>query len=95
MTTISWQYKDIPIEVTVSNIEWDNDSVGVTDFGGAIRDDVQSDYISAFDVDDVIPLEHPDSDQDAALLEHSILHYKFDEDADFIAKLEEVEKDGW
>jgi hypothetical protein len=91
MTTISWQYKDIPIEVTVSNIEWDNDSVGVTDFGGAIRDDIQADYISAFDVDDVILLEHPDSDQDNI----TILHYKFDEDADFIAKLEEVEKDGW
>ena len=91
MTTVAWKYKDIPIEVTVSNIEWDNDSVGVTDFGGAIKDDVQADYISTFDVDNVVLLEHPDSDQDNI----TILRYKFAEDADFIAKLEEVEKDGW
>ena len=91
MTTVAWKYKDIPIEVTVSNIEWDNDSVGVTDFGGAIRDDVQADYISTFDVDNVVLLEHTDNDQDNI----TILRYKFDEDADFIAKLEEVEKDGW
>ncbi len=91
MTIIAWKYKDIPIEVTVSNIEWDNDSVGVTDFGGAIKDDVQADYISTFDVDNVVLLEHPDNDQDNI----TILRYKFDEDADFIAKLEEVEKDGW
>jgi len=91
MTTVAWKYKDIPIEVTVSNIEWDNDSVGVTDFGGAIKDDVQADYISTFDVDNVVLLEHTDNDQDNI----TILRYKFDEDADFIAKLEEVEKDGW
>ena len=91
MTTVAWKYKDIPIEVTVSNIEWDNDSVGVTDFGGAIKDDTQADYISTFDVDNVVLLEHPDNDQDNI----TILRYKFAEDADFIAKLEEVEKDGW
>ena len=91
MTTVAWKYKDIPIEVTVSNIEWDNDSVGVTDFGGAIRDDAQADYISTFDVDNVVLLEHTDNDQDNI----TILHYKFDEDADFIAKLEEVERDEW
>ena len=91
MTTVAWKYKDIPIEVTVSNIEWDNDSVGVTDFGGSIKDDEQAGYISTFDVDNVLLLEHTDNDQDNI----TILRYKFDEDADFIAKLEEVEKDGW
>lgn len=88
MTTISWQYKDIPIEVTVCNIEWDNDSVGVTDFGGAIRDDIQPDYISAFDIEKIECLEQPEDDQQNM----EILHYKYDEDADFITKLEEAEK---
>ena len=91
MTTVAWKYKDIPIEVTVSNIEWDNDSVGVTDFGGSIKDDTQADYISTFDVDNVVLLEHPDSDQDNKTIQRN----NFAEDADFIAKLEEVEKDGW
>lgn len=85
MITIRYKYKNTPIDVTVSNIEWDNMSVGVTDFGGNIKDDAQPDYISSFDIEKVVCIEQPEDDQENM----EILRYKYDEDADFIHKLEE------
>ena len=85
MITIRYKYKNTPIDVTVSNIEWDNMSVGVTDFGGNISNDAQPDYISSFDIEKVVCVEQPEDDQENM----EILRYKYDEDADFIHKLEE------
>ena len=87
MTTILWTIDSIPVEVTVSNIEWDNDSVGVTDYGGNIKDDIQADYISSFDVDNIDILQPIDDMENI-----KILRYKYNENADFITKLEEAVK---
>jgi len=87
MTTILWTIDSIPVEVTVSNIEWDNDSVGVTDYEGNIKDDIQADYISSFDVDNIDILQPIDDMENI-----KILRYKYNENADFITKLEEAVK---
>ena len=48
---IEWDIDGIEIEVVISNIQWSNDSIGMTEAWGCLKDDDRDDYISDFHVD--------------------------------------------
>ena len=88
---ITWDIDGIEVEVVISNIQWDNDSIGMTEAWGFLKDDDRDDYISDFHVDEIkIKCEEPDTSG----YELKILDYNFLQDADFVAKVEDEERYG-
>ena len=88
---IDWDIDGIELQVVISNIQWSNDSIGMTEAYGFLKDDDRDDYISDFDVDEIkIKCEEPDTSG----YELKILHHNFLQDADFVAKVEDVERYG-
>ena len=90
---IEWEIDGIDLTIRISNIQWDNDSIGITEAWGFLKDDNRDDYISDFDVDEIIFIGDHDSDLSQAQLE-KIGEYKWHQDADFVAKIEDVERYG-
>ena len=43
---VNWLINDIEVNVTVSNIQWDNDSIGMSEYWGFLKDDARDDYIA-------------------------------------------------
>jgi len=84
---IDWAIDGIPVRVYVTNIVWDNDSVGMTEAWGFLKDDDRDDYISDFHVDE-IKIMHEAVDDSGYKLK--ILHHDWLQDADFVAKLEDA-----
>ena len=82
---VNWLINDIEVNVTVSNIQWDNDSIGMSEYWGFLKDDARDDYIADFEVDEVNIISSPIDDQ----LHDMILDYEFAKDEDFIAVLED------
>ena len=86
---IDWDIDGIEIEVIISDIKWDNDSTGMTEAWGCLKDDDRDDYISDFHVDEIkIMCNEPDTSG----YELKILDYNFLQDADFVAKVEDMER---
>ena len=83
---IDWAIDGIPVRVYVTNIVWDNDSVGMTEAWGFLKDDDRDDYISDFHVDE-IKIMHEAVDNSG--YELKILHHNWQQDVDFVAKLED------
>ena len=90
---IEWDIDGIEVKVVISNIQWDNDSIGMTEAFGFLKDDDRDDYISDFDVDEIIF-----TGVDDAVKFHEqcnvIANHKWLQDADFVAKVEDVERYG-
>ena len=82
---IDWAIDGIAVRVCVSNIIWDNDSVGMTEFWGFLKDDEKEDYISDFSVDEIKIMHESIND----LENIKILHHNWHQDVDFVAKLED------
>ena len=86
---VDWDIDGIEIEVIISDIKWDNDSTGMTEAWGCLKDDARDDYISDFHVDEIrIICNEPDTTG----YELKILDYNFLQDADFVAKVEDMER---
>ena len=83
---IDWAIDGIAVRVCVSNIIWDNDSVGMTEFWGFLKDDEKEDYISDFHVDEIKIMHEAVDDSGYEL---KILHHNWHQDVDFVAKLED------
>ena len=83
---IDWAIDGIPVRVCVSNIVWDNDSVGMTEAWGFLKDDDRDDYISDFHVDEIKIMHEAVDDSGYEL---KILHHNWQQDVDFVAKLED------
>ena len=83
---IDWAIDGIAVRVCVSNIVWDNDSVGMTEAWGFLKDDDRDDYISDFHVDEIKIMHEAVDDSGYEL---KILHHDWLQDADFVAKLED------
>ena len=83
---IDWAIDGIPVRVYVTNIVWDNDSVGMTEAWGFLKDDDRDDYISDFHVDEIKIMHEAvdDSGYELKILHHNWQHY-----VDFVAKLED------
>ena len=90
---IEWEIDGIDLTIRISNIQWDNDSIGIPEAWGFLKDDNRDDYISDFDVDEIIFIGDHDSDLSQAQLV-KIGEYKWHQDADFVAKIEDVERYG-
>ena len=90
---IEWTIDGIDLKIRISNIQWDNDSIGMTEAWGFLKDDDRDDYISDFDVDDIVFLGEDDTE---TFHEQCIKigEYKWLQDADFVAKVEDEEKYG-
>ena len=84
---IDWAIDGIPVRVYVTNIVWDNDSVGMTEAWGFLKDDDRNDYISDFHVDEIKIMHEAVDDSGYEL---KILHHDWLQDADFVAKLEDA-----
>ena len=84
---IDWAIDGIPVRVYVTNIVWDNDSVGMTEAWGFLKDDDRDDYISDFHVDEIKIMHEAVDDSGYEL---KILHHDWLQDADFVAKLEDA-----
>tara|TARA_Y100001951_G_C11133011_1_gene179296 strand:- start:201 stop:470 length:270 start_codon:yes stop_codon:yes gene_type:complete len=82
---IDWAIDGIAVRVCVSNIIWDNDSVGMTEFWGFLKDDEKEDYISDFSVDEIKIMHESIND----LENIKILQHNWHQDVDFVAKLED------
>ena len=82
---IDWAIDGIAVRVCVSNIIWDNDSVGMTEFWGFLKDDDRDDYISDFHVDEIKIMHESIND----LENIKILQHNWHQDVDFVAKLED------
>ncbi len=95
---VSWDIDGIEIEVVISNIQWSNDSMGMTEAWGCLKDDARDDYISDFDVDEIIftgrdNIVNFHSDLDVFAKECEVIsNHKFLQDADFVAKVEDMER---
>ena len=90
---ITWDVDGIEVQIWISNIQWDNDSIGMSEVWGFLKDDDRDDYISDFDIDTIEFV----GDNDADLYQEqctTIDEYKWHEDADFVAKLEDIERYG-
>jgi hypothetical protein len=83
---IDWAIDGIPVRVYVTNIVWDNDSVGMTEAWGFLKDDDRDDYISDFHVDEIKIMHEAVDDSGYEL---KILHHNWQQDVDFVAKLED------
>ena len=90
---IEWEIDGVDLTIRISNIQWDNDSIGITEAWGFLKDDNRDDYISDFDVDEIIFIGDHDSDLSQAQLV-KIGEHKWHQDADFVAKIEDVERYG-
>ena len=84
---IDWAIDGIPVRVYVTNTVWDNDSVGMTEAWGFLKDDDRDDYISDFHVDEIKIMHEAVNDSGYEL---KILHHDWLQDADFVAKLEDA-----
>ena len=84
---IDWAIDGIPVRDNVTNIVWDNDSVGMTEAWGFLKDDDRDDYISDFHVDEIKIMHEAVDDSGYEL---KILHHDWLQDADFVAKLEDA-----
>ena len=82
---IDWAIDGIAVRVCVSNVIWDNDSVGMTEFWGFLKDDEKEDYISDFSVDEIKIMHESIND----LENIKILQHNWHQDVDFVAKLED------
>ena len=59
---IEWEIDGIELQVVISNIQWSNDSIGMTEAWGFLKDDNRDDYISDFHVDEIkIKCKEPDT----------------------------------
>ena len=90
---IDWEIDGIELQVVISNIQWSNDSIGMTEAWGFLKDDDRDDYISDFDVDEII---FPGTFGGDRFQEQCniINNHKWLQDADFVAKVEDVERYG-
>ena len=90
---IDWEIDGIELQVVISNIQWSNDSIGMTEAWGFLKDDDRDDYISDFDVDEII---FPGAFGGDRFQEQCniINNHKWLQDADFVAKVEDVERYG-
>ena len=90
---IEWTIDGIDLKIRISNIQWDNDSIGMTEAWGFLKDDDRDDYISDFDVDDIIFIGEDDTE---TFHEQCVKigEYKWHQDADFVAKIEDEERYG-
>ena len=88
---IEWTIDGIDLKIRISNIQWDNDSIGMTEAWGFLKDDDRDDYISDFDVDDIVFLGEDDTE---TFHEQCIKigEYKWLQDADCVAKVEDEER---
>ena len=87
---ITWEVEGTEVEVWISNIQWDNDSIGMSEAWGFLKDDNRDDYISDFDVDHIsfegsLDKEAYNEQCDA------IGKHDWHNDLDFIAKIEEAD----
>lgn len=90
---ITWDVDGIEVQIWISNIQWDNDSIGMLEVWGFLKDDNRDDYISDFDIDTIEFV----GDNDADLYQEqctTIDEYKWHEDVNFIAKMEDIERYG-
>ena len=90
---ITWDVDGIEVQIWISNIQWDNDSIGMLEVWGFLKDDNRDDYISDFDIDTIEFV----GDNDADLYQEqctTIYEYKWHEDINFIAKMEDIERYG-
>ena len=90
---IEWEIHGIVVEVVISGIKWDNDSIGMTEAWGFLKDDDRDDYISDIDVDEIIFPGAFGSDKFHKQCE-IIANHKWLQDTDFVAKVEDVERYG-
>ena len=81
---VQYQLFDKDIELDIWDITWDNDSVGITEYGGAWKDDPKPDYISDFHIGEFTVLE-PCSQE----VYEEILKHDFWNDYEFIAILQD------
>ena len=90
---IEWTIDGIDLKLVISNIQWSNDSIGMTEAWGFLKDDDRDDYISDFDVDEIIFVGDDDADtfhtQCIKIGEH-----KWHQDADLVAKIEDEDRYG-
>jgi len=90
---VTWDVDGIEVQIWISNIQWDNDSIGMSEVWGFLKDDDRDDYISDFDIDTIefVGDNNTDLYQEQCA---TIAEYKWHEDANFVAKLEDIERYG-
>ena len=84
---IDWAIDGIPVRVYVTNIVWDNDSVGMTEAWGFLKDDDRDDYISDFHVDEIKIMHEAVDDSGYEL---KILHHHWLQEAHYVAQIEDA-----
>ena len=90
---IEWTIDGIDLKIRISNIQWDNDSIGMTEAWGFLKDDDRDDYISDFDVDEILFVGDEEKHKFHEQCE-TIANHRWLQDADFVAKVEDVERYG-
>jgi hypothetical protein len=88
---VTWDLDGLDLAVHVSNIQWDNDSVGVTEAWGFNKGHDCEEYISDFNVDEIEFAKDPDQTIYNADC-HNVGTHNWHDDPDFLDKLEHLDR---